>query len=197
MTEVPGGGPSASPSTAFSSRIYRQSWAVVVGVNRFRDPGIPTLQYAVNDARAIAQALEPLGFPRQHINLLLDAQATKSEVERLLRSVMHRTTGAEDRLLIFFATHRTNYALPGGGEEGYLLLHDSDPTDVGFTAFSMRDLKQMGQRIPAKHILVTVDACYGGYSLVRAQAPARLSPGYLELLARSRVIQVLTAGTKN
>jgi hypothetical protein len=183
---------SGTPST-----LYRQSWAVVVGVNRFHHPAITPLNYAVNDARTVAQALEPLGFPRQNVTLLLDAQAIKSEVERLLRSVMSRATGTEDRLFIFFATHGTTTALPGGGEEGYLLFHDTDLKDLGYTALSMRDLKQMSQRIPAKQILIAVDACYGGYSLVRAQAPPVVAPGYLELLARSRVIQVLTAGTKN
>ena len=61
----------------------------------------------------------------------------------------------------------------------------------------MSVLKQMGQRIPARHILVLVDACYGGYSLVRAQGPVAPDPRYLALLAQSRVIQVLTAGRKN
>src|SRR5215470_11885119 len=64
--------------------LYHQSWAVVVGVNRFRHPDIHALNYAVNDARAVAQALSSLGFPASNITLLLDAQATKQEVERLL-----------------------------------------------------------------------------------------------------------------
>lgn len=37
----------------------------------------------------------------------------------------------------------------------------------------------------------------GGYSLVRAHTPPVVDRRYLELVGRSRVIQVLTAGRKN
>jgi hypothetical protein len=111
--------------------------------------------------------------------------------------VVRRATVPEDRLFLFFATHGMTVPLPGGGEEGYLLFHDTDPTDLPYTALSMSALRQIGQRIPARHILVAVDACYGGYSLIRAQVPPVLDRRYLELLAQSRVIQVLTAGRKN
>lgn len=168
-----------------------------MGVNRFRNTGIAPLNYAVNDARSVAQTVTALGFPAHNITTLLDTQATRGEIERVLSSVVRRATSSDDRLLIFFATHGMTVPLPGGGEEGYLVAHDTDPTDLPFTAFSMSALKQMGQRIPARHILVAVDACYGGYSLVRAQAPPTLDKRYLELLTQSRVIQVLTAGRKN
>ena len=42
-----------------------------------------------------------------------------------------------------------------------------------------------------------MDACYGGYSLVRSQGPAVPDERYPALLAQSRVMQVLTAGRKN
>jgi formylglycine-generating enzyme len=170
---------------------------VIVGVNRFRDARIAPLNYATNDAQTVAKALGSLGFPASNITVLLDIQATKGEIERVLSSVVRRATVPADRLFLFFATHGMTVPLPGGGEEGYLLFHDTDPTDLPYTALSMSALKQMGQRIPARHILVAVDACYGGYSLVRAQAPPVLDRRYLELLAQSRVIQVITAGRKN
>ena len=83
--------------------------------------------------------------------------------------------------------------------KGISFSHDTDPTDLPYTALSIElALKQIGQaRVPARHILVAVDACYGGYSLVRAQTSPMLDRRYLELLAQSRVIQVLTAGRKN
>jgi formylglycine-generating enzyme required for sulfatase activity len=177
--------------------LYRQSWAVVVGVDRFRDPKVSRLNYAVNDARTVARALIRLGFPEKNIILLLNEQATRREVERVLGSVVRRATTPEDRLLIFFATHGVTLPLPYGGDEGYLLPSDADPDDLPPTALSMQQLKQIGQRIPAKHILIAVDACYGGYSLVRAQAPVLVDQRYLEMVGGSRVIQVMTAGKKD
>jgi hypothetical protein len=177
--------------------LYARSWAVVVGIDRFKDRSIPRLHYAANDGRAVALALKGLGFAAENITLLVDERATRAEVERILSSTIRRATGPQDRLVVFFATHGVTVPLPAGGEEGYLLLHDSDPEDLPLTALGMNQFKQIGQRIPAKHIFVAVDACYGGYSLVRAVTPPALDRRYLELIAQSRVIQVMTAGKRD
>lgn len=185
------------PAPSTTPGLYRDSWAVVVGINRFKGGRIARLNYAVNDARSVARALVPLGFPEKNITVLLDEQATRADVERVLSSVIRRATGPDDRLVVFFATHGVTAPLPHGGEEGYLLLHDSDPDDLPLTALAMQQLKHIGQRIPAKHILVAVDACYGGYSLVRSPSPPALDRRYLELIGKSRVIHVMTAGKKD
>ena len=188
---------SVQPATpAGAAALYANSWAVVVGVNQFKDAKISQLNYAVNDATSIAQALEGVGFPRANILRLLDRQATRGEIDRVLSSVLRRRAGPEDRIFIFFATHGVTFPLPGGGEEGYLLPFDAEMDDLPFTAFSMSQIKLISQRLPAKHTLVAVDACYGGYSLVRAQAPTVFDQRYLDLLAKTRGVQVLTAGKK-
>jgi uncharacterized caspase-like protein len=106
-----------------------------------------SLHYATNDAQTVARALGSLGFPTSNITVLLDAQATKGEIERVLSSVVRRATTPDDRLFLFFATHGMTVPLPGGGEEGYLIFHDTDPTDLPYTALSMSALKQMGGRL--------------------------------------------------
>ena len=37
--------------------LYRDSWALVVGINRYKNPKIPRLQYAEADARAVKERL--------------------------------------------------------------------------------------------------------------------------------------------
>lgn len=147
---------------AGAGALYVNCWAVVVGVNEFRNPKVSRLNYAANDATSMAQALQALGFPPGNITSLINRQATRSEIERVLSSVLRRRAGPEDRVVIFFATHGVTLPLPGGGEEGYLLPFDADPDDLPLTAFSMSQIKLIGQRLPAKHTLVAVDACYGG-----------------------------------
>lgn len=182
---------------AGGAAIYANSWAVVVGVNEFQRSKVSRLNYAVNDATSLAKALQGLGFPPANIIQLLNRQATRSEIERILSSVLRRRAGPQDRMVVFFATHGVTLPLPGGGEEGYLLPYDADPDDLPLTAFSMSQIKLIGQRLPAKHTLVAVDACYGGYSLVRAQAPSVLDKRYLDLISQSRALQVITAGKKD
>jgi hypothetical protein len=190
-------GVAVRPVERVPAQVYTNSWAVVVGVDRFRSARIPPLSYAVNDARSIARALLPLGFRSENIHVLVNEEATRGAIERVLSSVVRRAAKPDDRLFVFFATHGLTMVLPHGGEEGYLLGHDSDPDDLPLTAISMQALKQIGQRIPAKHILVAVDACYSGFSLVRASPPATVDQRYLDLVLRSRAIQILTAGRRD
>ena len=170
---------------------------MVVGVNEFQNPRVARLNYATNDAAGIIQGLQALGFPPGKIARLLNRQATRSEIERVLSSVLRRRAGPQDRALIFFATHGVTLPLPGGCEEGYLLPYDVDPDDLPLTAFSMSQIKLIGQRLPAKHTLVAVDACYGGYSLVRAQAPPALDQRYLTLISPIRALQVIIGSKKD
>lgn len=184
-------------SSSSIAQPYAQSWAVVVGVDRFRDRRVASLNYAANDAQSIARALGTVGFPPDKTFLLTNDQATRGAIERVLSGVIRRGAGPDDRVFAFFAMHGVTEGLPHGGEEGYLLPHDADIDNLPLTALSMQQLKQIGQRIAAKHILIAVDACYGGYSLVRAQAPPSADQRYLELVLKSRTIQVLTAGRRD
>ena len=52
---------------------YENSWAVVIGINNYKDPGIGTLKHAVNDARGMAGLLiNHLGFPANQVFVILD-----------------------------------------------------------------------------------------------------------------------------
>jgi hypothetical protein len=62
---------------------YHKSWAVVIGINNYNDSKWERLQYAVNDARAVEKLLRKQGFD---IILLLDSEATKQNIEHVLKN---------------------------------------------------------------------------------------------------------------
>ncbi len=64
-----------------ASRPYGESWALVVGINRYRKQSL-RLSYAVNDARAVVSALVKIGFSQNRITLLEDGRATGLAVRR-------------------------------------------------------------------------------------------------------------------
>ncbi|HCR16122.1 MAG TPA: hypothetical protein DIU35_01455 [Candidatus Latescibacteria bacterium] len=68
--------------------LYDNSWAVVIGINNYDK--WPDLQYAVNDARAIRDRMMTLGFPEVNISYIIDEEATKTKIERLLGDTMRR-----------------------------------------------------------------------------------------------------------
>src|SRR5262249_7479548 len=73
-----GVGGEAAPVAAEVSapKLYRDSWAVIIGINAYKS--WPRLAYAVNDARAVRDTLEKkYGFAPDHVTTLLDGDATR------------------------------------------------------------------------------------------------------------------------
>jgi formylglycine-generating enzyme required for sulfatase activity/uncharacterized protein YraI len=171
--------------------LYANSWAVVIGINRYRHARIKSLDYAVNDARAVKDALVGLGFPPHQILSLTEDKATKAAIERLLGDRLRKLAGPQDRVFIFFAGHGTSEKIRGG-EEGYLLPVDADPTRLYSTAISMSSLKQISNRLRAKHVLYAVDACYSGYALYKTRGIT--NPDLVDELTRKSSVQIITAG---
>ena len=167
-----------------------ESWAVLIGINRYQHPRIPKLRYAVNDAQAVERALLAQGFRPDRIFTLTDEKATKAAIERLLGDQLRQQVGAKDRLLVFFAGHGKTDPLRSGEEEGYLIPVDGDPNQLFSTAISMTALRQISDRLLAKHILYIVDACYSGYAIYNRS----ISDDLLEEMVRKPAIQILTAG---
>ena len=178
---APGGGGQA---------LAGESWAVLIGINRYQHPRIPKLRYAVNDARAIERALLAQGFRQDRILTLTDDKATKSAIERLLGDQLRQQVEANDRLLVFFAGHGKTDQLRSGEEEGYLIPVDGDPNQLFSTAISMSALRQISDRLRAKHILYIVDACYSGYAIFNRS----IADDLLEEMVKKPAIQILTAG---
>ncbi|MDP7384602.1 MAG: SH3 domain-containing protein, partial [Nitrospinota bacterium] len=102
-----------------ASRPYGDSWALVIGINRYKKQSL-RLNYAVNDARSIVSALRKIGFTPGRITLLEDERATGLAVRRAFDH-LRLNTKPEDRVFIFFAGHGTTLDLPSGGRMGYLI----------------------------------------------------------------------------
>jgi uncharacterized caspase-like protein/peptidoglycan/xylan/chitin deacetylase (PgdA/CDA1 family) len=175
----------AKPTTG-----YRESWAVVVGVDDYSK--WPHLQYASRDAEAVRQMLvEKLGFTEKHVFLLKNQEATRANILALL----HRTLGSEnvqkdDRVFVFFAGHGTTKKLSSGRDLGYIVPVDSDPANAASDAIPMTELQNIAEELPAKHVLFVMDACYSGLGLVRGGS----AQNYLKENARRMGRQMLTAG---
>ena len=86
-------------------RLYANSWALVVGINRYRSSKIPQLEYAEADAQAMAKSLGRLGFPKGNVRLLLGPKATRDEVIRVLEEDLNPKMGENDRLFLYFSGH--------------------------------------------------------------------------------------------
>ncbi len=196
--------PSAPPAAA--GQLYRTSWAVVIGINRYQDTRIPPLNYAEADARAIVERLRTLGFPAGQIVLLLGPEATRDTVLRTLEG-LKRQTGREDRLVIFASGHGVT-ARVEDKESGFFLPYDAIIDRFpprGELYVSRRSDKALGidtllttvSRLQPKHVLLAIDACLSGLSKPRAVLPVQgpqVKARRLATWRREPVVHVLTAG---
>lgn len=178
---------------------YAKTKALVIGVSRYADPQYD-LSYARSDAEAMAKLLgNDFGFDQ--VWTLYDKDATKANITRFFEQDLQRTD-EDDGILIFFAGHGITVMSGIGDDRGFLVPHDGDPkrpyANLSLTAIRDDYLPM----IPAKHVLLIVDACYGGLALrdvATVERPQSIDDSVLaELTRRDRKVrQVLAAGTKD
>ncbi|MBM3811401.1 MAG: tetratricopeptide repeat protein [Acidimicrobiia bacterium] len=175
--------------------LYRESWAVIIGINDYRN--WPRLRHAVRDADAVEQALvSKFGFRPENVRKLTDREATRERIMALLGDELsdpdkvHR----EDRLFFFFAGHGATRKQHDGRETGFLIPADAGRNNFFSTAIPMNALRDAAELIPAKHVYFVMDACYGGLALTRAGGAFSRNRTYLEEISRRTARQILTAG---
>ena len=186
-----------SPAAALPARpagpMYRESWAVVVGIDAYRR--WPRLSYAANDARAVQDLLvRRFLFKPENVTLLLDEKATRESILAALgdRLADPARVSKDDRVFVFFAGHGATRRLSSGRSLGYLIPVEADLANFQSQAISMTNFQDVSEAIPAKHVLFVTDACYSGVALTRGGPPS--GHGYLEEVTRRSVRQMLTAG---
>jgi hypothetical protein len=142
-------------------------YAVVIGINKYRN--LPSLKYAVNDAREFYRYLVEVNqVPKDHVWLLLDEEATLERLRTTLGTLLRRKAGKDDTVIIFLAGHgatETDASSPDGdGLEKYILPHNGDPKDLYSSAIPMSEVARIFQRISSERLVFIGDTCYSGAS---------------------------------
>ncbi len=186
--------------------LYRTSWALVIGINRYQDTRIPSLRYAEDDAIAVQARLQALGFPANQIVSLLGAQATRNAIQNTL-DALDRRMNKEDRLVVFAAARGVTAKIKGA-ESGFFLPYDATlerfppPGERHVTrqpgnALALDTFLTSVSRLQPKHILVAMDACFSGFAKQPAVPPSPIEYVNLRRLTtwtKEPVVHLLTAG---
>ncbi len=170
--------------------VYKKSHAVVIGIDQYQS--LPQLGGAVRDAQKVADALKEQGFL---VTLLLNGQATRAAITKLVGDQLPGQVGPQDRVLIYFAGHGLSR---GEGESamGYLMPVEAQRDSPASTAISMAELQRWFAQYPAKHVLYVADACYSGLSIgTRAVGLSPETKHYLREITQRPVRVALTAGS--
>ena len=193
---APAAAPEASsPVSAAPRNLYRESWAVIVGINDYKN--WPKLRYAVNDANGIEDALvSHFGFQRDHIRKLINGDATRQRIMEVLGDEFTdgKKVQRDDRVFFFFAGHGATRTFEDGRQLGFIVPVDADASNYYSTAISMTSLREASDLIPAKHIYFVMDSCYSGLALTRGTGMFSKDHSYLDEISRRAAREILTAG---
>jgi hypothetical protein len=166
---------SAAPGTA------GRHVMVAIGIDRYRH--WPALRNAVGDAEGAAAVLRQLGF-EDVVPPLLNGQATSEAIQGLVTDEL-TSLAPNDNLIVFFAGHggtrsqrvgqrdvRTGYLIPADGAAESNRVQSWIEIDPWLSRIS---------RLPPRHILVILDACFSGIALSSAVKWGRASGALLDL----------------
>jgi hypothetical protein len=145
----------------------RKKWALVVGINEFVDPNVPSLQYAAKDASDFADFLADAhggGFPSGRVRRLINQQATGLKIKEGIGWL--RSNAEEDDLVVlYFSSHGSPRKSDPNGVS-YIITHDTSTVDSASlyaTSIQMVDLVlTITRELKAKRVVLILDTCYSG-----------------------------------
>jgi len=142
-------------------------YAVVIGISHYgHSGGVNDLRYADKDAESFLEFLKSKAgghIADEDVMVLLNEQATTVNVRKALFTFLTNAQ-PQDTVAIYIAGHGAQD--PHDPRNLYLLTTDSDPNDMGGTAFPMWQLQDVFSRIlKAKRVITIADTCHSyGFS---------------------------------
>lgn len=167
---------------------------VVVGINRYKNAAL-NLDYSVPDARSVAQFFrgKPNAlFESVELTEIYDAQATKAGLLEQLKKL--QGLRAEDVVVVYLAGHGEALA-----EDWYFIPHDAlhpeKPEVLKREGLSSRELAQAVTALPARKVVVMIDACKSGAALAGFRGLEERRA--LAQLSRATGVHLVAATTKD
>ncbi len=175
-------------------------WAVVIGISKYKT--VHPLRYADMDAQAFYDyLLRNVGVLPEHITLLLNEQATLTNLKRTLGTELKRKAAEKDTVIIYYAGHGAPEAdasaADDDGLEKYIVPYDADPKDLYTTGLPMREVETIFNRLAPERVIFISDSCYSGATAGRTFATASrravVSESFLSRLSKGKGRIVLSA----
>jgi len=139
------------------------TYALIIGISKYKNPEIPSLQFADRDAIAFHNYLVASGVDSNNITLLLNENASYAETMLSLHELCTEKVKAGDKVFIYFSGH-------GDVESqvitnvGYLLPYDAPKVVYAISAINVRTLQDYVSTLSANEVqaIVITDACHSG-----------------------------------
>ncbi|HUG66319.1 MAG TPA: caspase family protein [Pirellulaceae bacterium] len=141
---------------------------VFIGVSQYGDDRIKDLSVSANDAQTMAQLMRQQGQVGQGW-VLVDEQATRQNIEQVLRQKVVGATRPGDSVIIYWSGHGSRCADDGGDEKDgfdeYLVPFDGRLDDLETIRQTMIMDDTFGrwiQEMDGRRVVVVLDMCHSG-----------------------------------
>ncbi|MBN8587514.1 MAG: caspase family protein [Rhodothermia bacterium] len=194
-TLPPGSSTEGVLSSVDMASTYDERYAVLIGINKYQDSNVRPLTYAAEDAVAMKRLLkDKFGYKEDNIFILLDENATRSNIISTLERFTNDSVSENSSLLIYYAGHGQT----GGRKDqplGFLLNHDVDTKSLFGTSVKMNELRDFSDQFIPKHVLFLIDACYSGLATTRSGSGGEFTRAYLKNVWSQKSREIITAGS--
>lgn len=140
-------------------------YAVIIGIGDYQDDRIPDLQFTVNDAQGLYDVLldpEIGGVSPEHIQLLLNENATDRAIKGAIGGWLSRQAKKEDTVIIYYSGHGAPE-----GRDTYWVTYNANIDDLYTTALNNSDITEMLARIESERVITFLDSCYSAATVNR------------------------------
>jgi hypothetical protein len=141
---------------------FAKAHALVIAVANYQDVN-PLPGSVLDDARDIVSVLTAAnycGYDPKQVHMLLDREATLTAIRQGLAGLI-ATSASDDTVIIFFSGHGARIT-SDAHETSVLLPVDCHQDDLQGTTFSEAAFSNVLAAIPARRLVVFLDACHSG-----------------------------------
>jgi hypothetical protein len=148
------------PAAPSSKTDGANAWAVVVGIESYRE-SLADASGAAADARAFAQyARKTLNVPEANIKLLIGERASRADMTAALMEWLPRNAVEPGgKVYVFFSGHGAPDVENGSA---YLLPYDANPTYIKSGGVRVSALQESLSNLEGQQTYLFLDACFSG-----------------------------------
>jgi len=134
-------------------------YAVVIGIEEYRQK-LPKADYAVHDAKVVTEYLtRTLGYPEENVVTMTNEHAAMGDFVKYFEKWLSNNVEKDSSVFIYYSGHGAPNPKTG---DAYLVPYDGDPSFIEQTGYPLRRLYSALEKLPAREIVLAMDACFSG-----------------------------------
>jgi hypothetical protein len=186
--------PSPSDSApAPPEKIKDRRHAVIIGINEYQKPDL-NLRFCKPDALLMYDILtdpERGGIPRENTRLLLDAEASRSNIELAFDDLI-TNAHPDDMVFVYYSGH----GAPGDNNLFFWVTHDANIDRLRVTSLSNDRIAEFLHDVRSNRMVQFLDCCYSLGTVAGRTGPVPMPSGdpFGSLVSQGRVTFTATSG---